>query len=138
MDNLIVVNLVFKTPIGLAAGFDKHGEAVEGLFRMGFSFVEVGSVTPLPQQGNPKPRVFRLRDDKAVINRYCWISLEKPLMIWPFLKRSCSIPRPDLQETPGVRKLKFPKVAPLCGLLLKIQASRLRPFSDIMGPSLRH
>ncbi|XP_047470185.1 dihydroorotate dehydrogenase (quinone), mitochondrial-like isoform X1 [Penaeus chinensis] len=65
-----VVNLVFKTPVGLAAGFDKHGEAVEGLFRMGFSFVEVGSVTPLPQPGNPKPRVFRLKDDKAVINRY--------------------------------------------------------------------
>ncbi len=59
-----------KNPIGIAAGFDKHGEAVEGLFKMGFGFVEVGSVTPLPQEGNPKPRVFRLTEDEAVINRY--------------------------------------------------------------------
>ena len=50
----------FATPVGLAAGFDKDGEAVAGLHAMGFSFVEVGSVTPLPQDGNPKPRVFRL------------------------------------------------------------------------------
>lgn len=56
--------------MGLAAGFDKHGEAVSGLFKMGFSFVEVGSVTPEPQPGNAKPRVFRLIEDEAVINRY--------------------------------------------------------------------
>lgn len=64
-----MLNLFFKTPIGLAAGFDKNGEAVEGLFKMGFSFVEVGSITPLPQPGNPKPRVFRMTDDHGVINR---------------------------------------------------------------------
>ena len=60
----------FRNPIGVAAGFDKHGEAVDGLFKMGFGFVEVGSVTPEPQPGNPKPRVFRLTEDRAVINRY--------------------------------------------------------------------
>lgn len=65
-----VFDMQFKTPIGLAAGFDKNGEAVEGLFKMGFSFVEVGSITPLPQPGNPKPRVFRLPEDKGIINRY--------------------------------------------------------------------
>jgi dihydroorotate dehydrogenase len=59
----------FENPIGCAAGFDKHGEAMDGLFKMGFGFVEVGSVTPEPQQGNPKPRVFRLGEDNAVINR---------------------------------------------------------------------
>lgn len=64
-----LLNLNFKTPIGLAAGFDKHGEAVEGLWRMGFGFVEVGSVTPEPQPGNPQPRVFRLISDSAIINR---------------------------------------------------------------------
>ncbi|XP_042209309.1 dihydroorotate dehydrogenase (quinone), mitochondrial-like isoform X2 [Homarus americanus] len=64
-----VLNLSFKTPIGLAAGFDKNGEAVEGLANMGFGFIEVGSVTPLPQPGNPKPRVFRLPEDQGVINR---------------------------------------------------------------------
>ncbi|KAK1414749.1 hypothetical protein QVD17_30500 [Tagetes erecta] len=52
----------FSNPIGLSAGFDKNAEAVEGLLGLGFGFVEVGSVTPLPQEGNPKPRMFRLRD----------------------------------------------------------------------------
>lgn len=60
----------FRNPLGLAAGFDKHGEAVDGLFKMGFGFVEVGSVTPEPQEGNAKPRVFRLPEDQAVINRW--------------------------------------------------------------------
>lgn len=60
----------FPSPVGLAAGFDKDGEAVDGMLKMGFSFVEVGSVTPNPQPGNEKPRVFRLKEDKAVINRY--------------------------------------------------------------------
>jgi len=53
----------------LAAGFDKHGEAVDGMLKLGFGFVEVGSVTPEPQEGNARPRVFRLTEDKAVINR---------------------------------------------------------------------
>lgn len=60
----------FQNPVGLAAGFDKHGEAVDGLYRLGFGFVEVGSVTPQPQDGNPRPRVFRLPEDQAVINRW--------------------------------------------------------------------
>ncbi|XP_037864239.2 dihydroorotate dehydrogenase (quinone), mitochondrial isoform X1 [Chlorocebus sabaeus] len=60
----------FRNPVGIAAGFDKHGEAVDGLYKMGFGFVEIGSVTPKPQEGNPRPRVFRLPEDQAVINRY--------------------------------------------------------------------
>jgi dihydroorotate dehydrogenase len=62
--------LSFSNPVGLAAGFDKHAEAVDGALGLGFGFVEVGGVTPLPQPGNPKPRVFRLTEDEAVINRY--------------------------------------------------------------------
>lgn len=65
-----ILGLKFKNPIGIAAGFDKHGEAVDGLYKVGFGFVEVGTITPKPQEGNPKPRVFRLIKDKAVINRY--------------------------------------------------------------------
>ncbi|CAO2609904.1 Dihydroorotate dehydrogenase (quinone), mitochondrial [Lemmus lemmus] len=60
----------FRNPVGIAAGFDKHGEAVDGLYKLGFGFVEIGSVTPQPQEGNPRPRVFRLPEDQAVINRY--------------------------------------------------------------------
>ncbi|XP_044491144.1 dihydroorotate dehydrogenase (quinone), mitochondrial isoform X2 [Mangifera indica] len=59
----------FSNPVGLAAGFDKNAEAIEGLLGLGFGFVEVGSVTPVPQEGNPKPRIFRLRQEGAVINR---------------------------------------------------------------------
>ncbi|XP_011500179.1 PREDICTED: dihydroorotate dehydrogenase (quinone), mitochondrial, partial [Ceratosolen solmsi marchali] len=62
--------LQFENPLGMAAGFDKHGEAIKGLHKMGFGFVEIGSVTPKPQSGNPKPRVFRLTEDRAIINRY--------------------------------------------------------------------
>jgi dihydroorotate dehydrogenase len=58
----------FKTPIGLAAGFDKNAEVIKALFNLGFSFVEVGTVTPLPQNGNPKPRIHRLHNQKALIN----------------------------------------------------------------------
>ena len=56
-------------PLGLAAGFDKNAEAIPGLFRLGFSFLEVGTVTPRPQAGNPRPRLFRLRAHQALINR---------------------------------------------------------------------
>lgn len=59
-----------SNPIGIAAGFDKQGEAVLGLEKIGFGLVEIGSITPFPQPGNDKPRVFRLVDDKAIINRY--------------------------------------------------------------------
>jgi len=58
-----------KNPIGLAAGFDKDGRIHPALFALGFGFVEIGTVTPLPQDGNPRPRLFRLLEDKAVINR---------------------------------------------------------------------
>ncbi|XP_055343979.1 dihydroorotate dehydrogenase (quinone), mitochondrial-like isoform X2 [Paramacrobiotus metropolitanus] len=65
-----VFGLDFCSPLGLAAGFDKHGDAIKGVYRMGFSHSEIGSVTPQPQPGNPKPRVFRLVEDQAIINRY--------------------------------------------------------------------
>ena len=59
----------FSNPIGLAAGFDKNAVAVPALMRLGFGFVETGTVTPRPQEGNPRPRLFRLEPDRAVINR---------------------------------------------------------------------
>jgi len=62
-------NKVLDNPIGMAAGFDKNAEVYNSLFKLGFGFVEVGTVTPLKQYGNPKPRVFRLVEDEALINR---------------------------------------------------------------------
>ena len=61
--------LNFPNPIGMAAGFDKNAEVSDPLFRLGFGFVEVGTVTPKPQAGNPRPRIFRLERDEAVVNR---------------------------------------------------------------------
>jgi dihydroorotate dehydrogenase len=61
--------LNFPNPIGMAAGFDKSAEAPDSLLRLGFGFVEVGTVTPKPQAGNPRPRLFRLERDEAVVNR---------------------------------------------------------------------
>ncbi len=59
----------FSNPIGLAAGFDKNAESPDALLRLGFGFIEVGTVTPRPQAGNPRPRLFRLPEDRALINR---------------------------------------------------------------------
>jgi dihydroorotate dehydrogenase len=64
-----VAGLDFPNPIGLAAGFDKDAEVPAAMLGLGFGFVEVGTLTPLPQRGNPKPRLFRLSEDRAVINR---------------------------------------------------------------------
>jgi len=65
----IVAGLKFKNPVGLAAGFDKNAEIITGIEALGFGFIEIGTITPLPQPGNAKPRVFRLIKDKALINR---------------------------------------------------------------------
>jgi len=64
-----VLGITFSNPVGLAAGFDKNAKYLNELEALGFGFVEIGTVTPLPQEGNPKPRLFRLPKDKALINR---------------------------------------------------------------------
>lgn len=64
-----VFGIRFRNPIGLAAGFDRNGEVYRPLSALGFGFVEIGTVTPRPQQGNPKPRIFALPDDTAILNR---------------------------------------------------------------------
>ena len=64
------MGLQFPNPVGLAAGLDKDAAHIDGLARLGFGFIEVGTVTPLPQPGNPRPRLFRLEAEQAVINRF--------------------------------------------------------------------
>ncbi len=66
---MTVAGLEFENFIGLAAGFDKNAEVVNAIFHLGFGFTEIGTVTPKPQEGNPKPRLFRLKEDEAIINR---------------------------------------------------------------------
>ena len=76
-----VFGLRFPNPVGLAAGFDRNGEAFRELAALGFGFIEIGTVTPRPQSGNPRPRVFRLPRDKAIVNRMglCNRGLEKTI-----------------------------------------------------------
>ncbi|KQO12842.1 quinone-dependent dihydroorotate dehydrogenase [Sphingomonas sp. Leaf242] len=64
-----VAGIAFPNPVGLAAGVDKDGRAIDGFFGLGFGSVEIGTLTPVPQPGNPKPRIFRLPEDRAIINR---------------------------------------------------------------------
>ncbi|ESX28736.1 quinone-dependent dihydroorotate dehydrogenase [Mesorhizobium sp. LSJC264A00] len=66
---LSLCGIAFPNPLGMAAGYDKNAEVPDALLGLGFGFAEVGTVTPLPQAGNPKPRIFRLTEDDAVINR---------------------------------------------------------------------
>ncbi len=64
-----IMGITFPNPVGLAAGFDKNGDAIHGLSKQGFGFLEIGTITPKPQAGNDKPRLFRLAADQAIINR---------------------------------------------------------------------
>ncbi|MDD4928699.1 MAG: quinone-dependent dihydroorotate dehydrogenase [Gallionella sp.] len=68
-DPRTVMGLTFPNPVGLAAGLDKNGECIDGLALLGFGSIEIGTVTPLPQAGNPRPRLFRLPEAQAIINR---------------------------------------------------------------------
>jgi dihydroorotate dehydrogenase len=68
-DPRTVMGLTFPNPVGLAAGLDKNGDCINGLAALGFGFIEIGTITPLPQPGNPKPRLFRLPEARAIINR---------------------------------------------------------------------
>lgn len=66
---ITLMGLTFPNPIGLAAGFDKNGDYIDALAALGFGFIEIGTVTPKPQAGNPKPRLFRINEKEAIINR---------------------------------------------------------------------
>lgn len=88
--------LTFRNPVGLAAGYDKDGVAVRGLAALGFGHIEVGTVTPKPQAGNPRPRVFRLAEDEAVINRMGFPSRGMKYVSRRLLRRRSAAPRNDM------------------------------------------
>ncbi len=104
--------LTFKNPVGLAAGYDKDGLAVQGLAALGFGHVEVGTVTPLPQAGNPAPRVFRLLEDEAVINRMGF-----PSRGATYVQKRIT-PRPKISPFEYVLRRRLPKSDLVLGLNL--------------------
>ncbi len=91
-----VCGMKFQNPVGLAAGFDKNAEVMDGTFRIGFGFVEVGTVTPKPQKGNPKPRIFRDTKTNSVINRMGF-----PNKGMEFFRKSLNAYRAHNQKPPG-------------------------------------
>lgn len=114
--------LEFANPVGLAAGFDKNAEAVRGLAKQGFGFLELGTVTPKPQEGNPRPRLFRLVRDEAVINRLGFnnAGLEK------YCANLRSAPRP-LPLGANIGKNKYTEEA-LADYLIALEA--VAPLAD--------
>ena len=66
----VVMGIIFTNPVGLAAGLDKNGAVIDGMAAIGFGFIEVGTVTPLAQHGNPKPRLFRIKEAQGIVNRF--------------------------------------------------------------------
>lgn len=88
-----VMGLRFRNPIGLAAGLDKHAEAADAFADLGFGFVELGTVTPLPQPGNPRPRLFRLSRHGALINRMGFNSVGLERFVNNLARRKTAIPR---------------------------------------------
>ena len=91
--------LNFPNPIGMAAGFDKHAEVPDALIKLGFGFVEVGTVTPQPQPGNPRPRLFRLPRDRAVINRLGFNSEGADAVLRRLAARAGAVSVPEEGET---------------------------------------
>jgi dihydroorotate dehydrogenase len=96
-----VAGLDFANPLGLAAGFDKDASCPDGALQLGFSHVELGTITPRPQPGNPRPRVFRLPADGAVINRYGFNSRGMKMVAAQLARRQANLARPESAQ-PGI------------------------------------
>ena len=121
--NLFGINV--NNPIGLAAGFDKDGRIYPSLFALGFGFVEIGTVTPLPQSGNPKPRIFRLLDDHALVNHLGFNSqgIQKMSEKLDLRSKVCSL------EKSGKIKKYFEKKENISSYMLGINIGKNRDTS---------
>ena len=98
----------FPNPVGCAAGLDKNGAHIDALMSMGFGFVEIGTVTPQPQAGNPKPRMFRLKEQEAIINRLGFNNLGVDALVKNVERR----PRPHI---PNAALISSPSASSIGG-----------------------
>lgn len=121
--NTTLFGKAISSPIGLAAGFDKNAEVPDAMLKLGFGFVEVGGVTPKPQPGNPRPRVFRLVEDRAVINRMGFNNDGLDVMAARLEARRHRSgllgvnlgANKDSTDRPGDYAISYARLAPLCG-----------------------
>ncbi len=139
-----VAGLSLQNPIGLAAGCDKNATAIAPLSRAGFGFIEVGAATPLPQPGNPKPRLFRLTDDRAVINRFGFNN-EGAEAIAARLAARKPGPVPvglnlGANKTSETRAADFARVLAICGphvdfATVNVSSPNTEKLRDLQGPA---
>lgn len=138
-----VAGLALPNPVGLAAGYDKNAVAVSALTRSGFGFIEVGAATPLPQPGNPKPRLFRLTEDQAAINRFGFNN-EGAEVIATRLRGRAPGPVPvglnlGANKTSNDRAADFARVLALCGphvdfATVNVSSPNTEKLRDLQGP----
>lgn len=139
-----LAGMPLPNPVGLAAGYDKNAVAVAHLSRAGFGFIEVGAATPLPQPGNPKPRLFRLTEDQAAINRFGFNNEGAAAMA----ARLASRPRTNVpvglnlgaNKTSTDRAADFAQVLALCGpyvdfATVNVSSPNTEKLRDLQGPA---
>ncbi len=136
-----LAGLDLPNPVGLAAGFDKNATAVNRLMRAGFGFVEIGAATPLPQPGNPRPRLFRLTRDRAVINRFGFNNDGADLIADRLAARADGIPvglNIGANKTSPDRASDFARVLETCGPFLEfatvnVSSPNTEKLRDLQG-----
>ncbi|AZL58579.1 quinone-dependent dihydroorotate dehydrogenase [Tabrizicola piscis] len=139
-----LAGMALLNPVGLAAGYDKNATAIAALSRAGFGFVEVGAATPLPQPGNPRPRLFRLSEDRAAINRFGFNNDGAPA-IADRLARRTKGPVPvglnlGANKTSDNRAADFARVLATCGphvdfATVNVSSPNTEKLRDLQGPA---
>jgi len=139
-----LAGLSLPNPVGLAAGYDKNAVALGPLSRAGFGFLEVGAATPLPQEGNPKPRLFRLTEDRAAINRFGFNNQGAVLIATRLAARKLgSVPMGinlGANKTSTDRAADFAQVLALCGphvdfATVNVSSPNTEKLRDLQGPT---
>ncbi|MBO0846777.1 MAG: quinone-dependent dihydroorotate dehydrogenase [Nocardioides sp.] len=125
------MGLSFPNPLGLAAGFDKNAEGIDALAALGFGFVEVGTVTAKPQSGNPRPRLFRLPEDRAVVNRMGFNNDGAEAVAKRLAKRERRLDGRDRRASVNVRHIERRTTRPVLGI--NIGKSKVVPEEDEQG-----
>ncbi len=138
-----VAGLQLPNPVGLAAGFDKNAESLPALMRSGFGWLEVGAATPLPQPGNPKPRLFRLTEDRAAINRFGFNNQGMAAIATRLAARPEGVPvglNLGANKTSADRAADFAKVLAHCGphvdfATVNVSSPNTEKLRDLQGPA---
>jgi dihydroorotate dehydrogenase len=137
-----LAGMALPNPVGLAAGFDKNAVALGPLSRAGFGFIEVGAATPLPQDGNPRPRLFRLTGDQAAINRFGFNNQGAPAIAARLARRAPGIPlglNLGANKTSDNRAADFAAVLATCGAhvdfaTVNVSSPNTERLRDLQGP----